>query len=60
MPDGYIAFHYRSMEANEMREIHLDLKADIPENFEAPASKAYLYYWNEAVVWNQAQRVRIE
>lgn len=60
LPDGYIAFYYRSMDAKEKRAIHLDLKADIPGDFEAPASKAYLYYWNEEVVWSQPKRILIE
>ena len=60
MPNGYIAFHYRGMEASEKKEINLDLKADIPGDFEAPASSAYLYYWNEEKVWSQPEEVTIE
>ncbi len=42
--DGYIVFHYRGMEGNATKTIHLDLKADIPGTYESPASSGFLYY----------------
>jgi len=59
MADGNIAFHYRDMKAAAAKEILLDLKADIPGSFEAPASSAYLYYWNEERVWTKPEIVEI-
>lgn len=49
--NGNLVFHWIDMDANEVHEINLDLKADIPGTFIAPASSAYLYYDNEAVSW---------
>jgi hypothetical protein len=46
-----VAVYYRQMKPEETREIHLDLKAEIPGRYEAPASRAYLYYTNEDKVW---------
>jgi len=58
--DGNIVFHWTEMAANAVHEINLDLKADIPGTFIAPASSAYLYYDNEAVSWADGQKVNIE
>ncbi len=58
--DGYVVFYFRGMEAKEVKNIHLDLKADIPGEYEAPASAAWLYYSNEDVAWSKPERVRIE
>lgn len=57
--DGYVVFYFRQMEAQEKKTIHLDLKADLPGEYEAPASSAYLYYANDAVVWSKPERVVI-
>ena len=58
--DGYIVFHYRTMQANEVKVIDLDLKADIPGTYEAPASSVYLYYTNEYKHWAKPLQVKIE
>lgn len=55
----YVIFHYRGMDANAVKTIHLDLKADIGGAFEAPASSAYLYYTNEFKVWTKPEKLRI-
>ncbi|MCB0519775.1 MAG: TonB family protein [Lewinellaceae bacterium] len=55
--DGTVVFYFRQMEAGEVKNIHLDLKADLPGEYEAPASSAYLYYSNDAVVWSKPERV---
>jgi uncharacterized protein YfaS (alpha-2-macroglobulin family) len=57
--DGYVVFYFRQMEAQQQKTIHLDLKADLPGEYEAPASSAYLYYANDAVVWSKPERVVI-
>ncbi len=54
-----IAFYYRQMKPSEVREINLDLKAEIPGEYEAVASSAYLYYTNEHKKWVQAEKVVI-
>jgi len=57
--DGYVVFHYRGLEAGEQKVIGLDLKADIPGTYEAPASVAYLYYTNEFQKWAKPGEIEI-
>lgn len=57
--DGYIVFHYEQLEPNEVKVVHLDLKADVPGSYEAPASSAFLYYTNEHRVWTMPERMVI-
>lgn len=49
-----LLFYYRQMNPYETRSINIDLKADIPGRYEAPASSAYLYYTNEWKSWDAA------
>jgi hypothetical protein len=46
-----VVCYYRQMAPGEVREINLDLKADIPGQYTAPASSAYLYYTSEYKDW---------
>ncbi len=57
--EGYVVFHYEQMKASEVKVIHLDLKADIPGDYEAPASTAFLYYTNEHKVWTMPERMTV-
>ncbi|MBL4650976.1 MAG: hypothetical protein JKY03_14690 [Aureispira sp.] len=57
--DGYIVFHYEQLEPNQTKIVHLDLKADVPGSYEAPASSAFLYYTNEHKVWTMPERMVI-
>ncbi|MCP4443429.1 MAG: hypothetical protein GY810_31385 [Aureispira sp.] len=57
--DGYVVFHYEQMKPNETKTINLDLKADIPGQYEAPASSAFLYYTNEHKVWSMPESMTI-
>lgn len=57
--EGYVVFHYEQLEPNETKIVHLDLKADVPGNYEAPASSAFLYYTNEHKVWTMPERMVI-
>jgi hypothetical protein len=54
-----IAIYYRGMAANAVHEINLDLKAEIPGTYDAPASSAYLYYTNEFKTWSSVDKVTI-
>jgi hypothetical protein len=54
-----LAIYYRGMDANAVKEINLDLKAEIPGEYDAPASSAYLYYTNEFKTWSAADKVTI-
>lgn len=57
--DGYVVFHYEQLTPNQTKIVHLDLKADVPGGYEAPASSAFLYYTNEHKVWTMPESVVI-
>jgi hypothetical protein len=46
-----VVCYYRQMAPGEVRQINLDLKAEIPGQYTAPASSAYLYYTAEYKDW---------
>jgi len=54
-----IAVYYRCMAPNSVKEINLDLKAEMPGEYDAPASSAYLYYTNEFKSWSAAAHITI-
>ena len=54
-----IAIYYRGMGPKAVKEINLDLKAEMPGVYEAPASTAYLYYMNEFKTWTATDKVTI-
>lgn len=54
-----IAIYYRCMAPNAVKEINLDLKAEMPGEYDAPASSAYLYYTNEYKTWSGLDRIKI-
>jgi len=56
---NYIVFYYRDLAPSESHTINLDLKAEIPGTYEAPASSAYLYYTNEFKDWEVGSKVVI-
>ncbi|CAN5358256.1 hypothetical protein BH09BAC5_BH09BAC5_02190 [soil metagenome] len=60
MKGNNLAIYYRGMEANAVIEINLDLKAEIPGTYDAPASSAYLYYTNEFKTWSSVDKVTIK
>jgi alpha-2-macroglobulin-like protein len=49
-----LILYYREMKPDEIKNINLDLKAEIPGSYEAPASCAYLYYTSEYKSWCKA------
>jgi len=52
-----IACYYRDLAPGEQKQINLDLKAEIPGEYNAPASSAYLYYTSENKAWVGLDRV---
>jgi hypothetical protein len=60
MKGNNIAIYYRGLAPKAVKEINLDLKAEIPGVYDAPASSAYLYYTNEFKTWAEADRVTIK
>ncbi|MBT3220924.1 MAG: hypothetical protein HN348_17710 [Proteobacteria bacterium] len=54
-----VVVYFRDLEPREVKTIHLDLVADIPGQYTAPASSAYLYYTNEDKFWVKGTSVTI-
>ncbi|NUM51926.1 MAG: hypothetical protein HUU48_12515 [Flavobacteriales bacterium] len=55
-----VALYYRCMAPSAVKEINLDLKAELPGEYEAPASSAYLYYTNEYKCWSGSEKITIK
>jgi hypothetical protein len=55
-----IAVYYRGLGPKAVKEINLDLKAEMPGEYDAPASSAYLYYTNEYKTWSATDKVTIK
>jgi hypothetical protein len=55
-----IAVYYRGLAPRAVKEINLDLKAEMPGEYDAPASSAYLYYTNEYKTWCSTDKVVIK
>lgn len=55
-----LVLYYRGMDPKEEKMINLDLKADIPGEYEAPASSAYLYYTNEFKTWDAGGKIIVK
>ena len=58
--DNYVVFYFRDMAPKAAHTINLDLKAEVPGVYEAPASSGYLYYTNEYKCWSSTGKIRIE
>ncbi len=58
--DNFVIFYYRQMKPSEVREINLDLKAEVAGQYEAAASSAFLYYTNEHKVWVKSNSINIK
>ncbi len=57
--EDQLVFYYDDLAAQAQHTIRLDLKADIPGTYEAPASKVYEYYQNEWQAWSEPEVVVI-
>lgn len=57
--DNYVIFYFRDMAPNAAHTINLDLKAEVPGEYEAPASSGYLYYTNEYKCWSTTGKIKI-
>ncbi len=55
-----LAVYYRGMASKAVKEINLDLKAEMPGEYDAPASTAYLYYTNEFKTWAGLSKITIK
>jgi uncharacterized protein YfaS (alpha-2-macroglobulin family) len=57
--NNYVVFYFRELAPRALHQIHLDLKAEIPGTYQAPASTAYLYYTNEFKDWEAGEKVEV-
>ena len=57
--NNYLVFYFTSLQPAQEITIPLDLKTELPGNFEAPASSAYLYYTNEFKHWVAGEKIEI-
>ena len=55
-----IAIYYRCMSPAQEKTINLDLKAEVPGEYDAPASSGYLYYTNEFKSWCGVERITVK
>jgi alpha-2-macroglobulin-like protein len=58
--NGNLVLYYREMAPNGTNTVHLDLKAEIPGNYTAQASSAYLYYTSEDKYWTKGSTIDIK
>jgi TonB-dependent SusC/RagA subfamily outer membrane receptor len=56
---NYLVIYYTQMKPSELHELNFDLKAEIPGDYQAPASSGYLYYTNEYKDWEDGESIRI-
>jgi TonB family protein len=59
MHENYLVFHYREMPPGGFKSINLDLKAELPGTYEAPAGRTYLYYNDEYKHWTSGEKIKI-
>ncbi|HAS39405.1 MAG TPA: hypothetical protein DCS93_02960 [Microscillaceae bacterium] len=57
---SYVIFYFREMAPKAVQTIHLDLKAEVPGIYRAPASTAYLYYTSELKDWQPGAKITIK
>jgi TonB-dependent SusC/RagA subfamily outer membrane receptor len=58
--DNYLVLYWMGFAPKETKEIRLDLKAEIPGNYQAKASNVYLYYTPEYKHWNAGLDVQVK
>ncbi|OJJ23519.1 hypothetical protein BKI52_03915 [marine bacterium AO1-C] len=57
---SYVIFYFREMAPKAIHTINLDLKAEIPGTYRAPASTAYLYYTSEFKDWQEGTQITVK
>jgi len=55
-----VIFYYRQLEPSITKTINLDLKADIPGQYQGAASSAYLYYTDEHKHWVNGLSIEVK
>lgn len=57
--DNYLVFYWKGFDVSETKTIGLDLKAEVPGAYTAPASTAYLYYTDDQKHWVKGEELII-
>jgi len=57
--DREVILYFRSLGPKAVKEIDLDLLANVPGDFVAPASSAYLYYTDEFKHWAEPVKIKV-
>lgn len=58
--ENYLVLYWRGIDANETKELSIDLKAQVPGRYQGAASSGYLYYTEELKDWQEGLKVEIE
>lgn len=58
--ENRLIIYFNEISGLEEKKIVLDLKADIPGQYTAPPSKAYLYYDEENVIWQRGEKIVVK
>lgn len=54
-----LILYYEYIKSSASKSFHLDLKAELARTFDAPASRAYLYYYDEHKTWTTLDKIKI-
>ncbi len=54
-----VVLYFRDLAPEEVHEVPLELVAEVPGTYEAPASQAYLYYTDEHRTWVAGTRLAV-
>jgi hypothetical protein len=57
--NNYVVFYYRELGPKSVHIIHLDLKAEVPGVYQAPAGTSYLYYTGEHKDWEAGETIEV-
>lgn len=58
--NNQLVLYFRSLEAKEEKVLNLYLKAEVPGQYQAPVSSAYLYYNEELKYWETGLGIQIK
>lgn len=58
--ENRLIIYFNEISALDEKKVVLDLKAEIPGQYTAPPSKAYLYYDEENVIWQRGEKIEVK
>jgi len=57
--ERHLAIYVEKMEPNEVKELEIDIIADVPGTYTSPPSYSYLYYHEEHKYYNNGPKLEI-